>query len=444
MMGRGMIGMNVSEGQRLYSRAKRIIPGGTQLLSKRPEQYAPGLWPPYAKRAKGCVIQDIDGNSYIDMTTMGIGTCVLGYADDAVDTAVKDAVDAGSMCTLNFAEEVELAELLLALHPWAEKVRYARTGGEAMAQAIRIARAATGRERIVFCGYHGWHDWYLAGNLSGKDGLGDHLLKGLEPAGVPSGLSGTAIPFHYNDMQEFDAALSAGDVAAVVMEPIRYTEPRSGFLSHVRVRTRESGAVLICDEVTSGWRFATGGVHTLFGITPDMAVYAKAMGNGYPCGAVVGIGEVMEAAQSTFISSTYWTERIGSAASLATIHELMRRNAPAVLAKAGEAVQRSWRDAAGIHGLDITIEGRPALCRFAFSHDESDVLQTVLTQELLLRGILGNTSFYASLAHTDAEIERYAEALHEVFGIIARAVDSGNARSFLRGEVAVKGFTRLT
>ena len=177
--------MNTSRGQALYGKARSLLPGGSQLLSKRPEQFAPGLWPPYYERAVGCTLWDLDGNRYTDMTSMGIGSCILGYACPEVNEAVRRAVDAGSMTTLNCAEEVELAELLLELHPWAAKVRYARTGGEIMSVAVRIARASTGRDQIAFCGYHGWHDWYLAANLADNSTLDEHLLPGLSPKGVP-------------------------------------------------------------------------------------------------------------------------------------------------------------------------------------------------------------------------------------------------------------------
>ncbi len=434
----------ITRGQALYERAKQIIPGGTQLLSKRPELYAPHQWPPYASKSKGCTIWDLDGHAYLDMTTMGIGSCILGYADDVVNNAVKQAIDAGSMSTLNYAEEVELAELLISLHPWAQMVRFARSGGEILAQAIRIARASTGRERVVFCGYHGWHDWYLASNLQTGDQLGDHLLKGLEPRGVPSGLAGTAIPFHYNNRTELESALAIGEVAAVIMESVRYQEPEPGFLQFVAQETRKAGAVLIMDEVTAGFRHTVAGAHALYGIEPDMAVYAKALGNGFPCGAVVGKAEVMEAAQSTFISSTYWTERIGSVAALTTVKELIRRDVPSVLRETGLSVQKAWRETAAAHGISITIEGRPALCHYAINHDDAKVLGTLLTQEFLKRGILGNTSYYGSYAHTKDDVQRYADVLDDVFGVLAKAIDSGNPNGFLEGGCAVSGFTRLT
>ena len=193
----------MGKSQELYKRAKTMIPGGTQLLSKRPEMFLPGKWPAYYSKAKGCEVWDLDGNHYYDTCIMGVGANVLGYAYDEVDEAAKLAIDNGGMCTLNAPEEVLLAEKLLKLHPWADMVRYAKAGGEAMAMATRIARAATGKDIVLVCGYHGWHDWYLAANLVKGDPLADVHLKGLKPAGVPKGMAGTNLIFHYNNIQEF-------------------------------------------------------------------------------------------------------------------------------------------------------------------------------------------------------------------------------------------------
>ena len=190
----------IGRGQKLYLEAKEVIPGGTQLLSKRPEMFLPDLWPAYYSRAKGCRIWDLDGKEYIDASYMGIGANVLGYADDEVDAAAKEAVENGGMCTLNAPEEVYLAKELVRLHPWAQSVRYAKAGGEAMALAVRIARAYTKKDIVLFCGYHGWHDWYLSANLSDKDALNDQHIAGLEPLGVPSGLAGTNRPFQNNNI----------------------------------------------------------------------------------------------------------------------------------------------------------------------------------------------------------------------------------------------------
>jgi glutamate-1-semialdehyde aminotransferase len=350
------------------------------------------------------------------------------------------------MCTLNCPEEVELAETLLRLHPWAGMVRYARCGGEAMAIAVRIARARTGRDKIAFCGYHGWHDWYLAANLADDRNLDGHLLPGLEPAGVPRGLTGTSIPFRYNHPEEVEGLLASmgNTVAAVVMEPVRDHEPAPGFLARVQAAAREAGAVLIIDEVSAGFRLNTGGAHLIYDLAPDIAVYAKAMGNGYPMAAVVGTGEVMEAAQESFISSTYWTERIGPTAALATIEKYERERVPDHLVACGKTIQQCWRSAARESGLEIEAGGIPPLSHFSFVCTEPLPVQTLFTQEMLERGYLAGKSFYSSFAHQDGHIAGYAEAVRDVFEIVASALDRGTVMTKLKGPVAHSGFRRLT
>ncbi len=433
-------------GQRLYAKAKTRIPGGTQLLSKRPEMYLPDQWPSYYSRAQGVEVWDLDGNKYTDMSYNGTGACILGASDPDVDEAVKKAIDSGSMSTLNAPEEVELAELLCELHPWAEMVRYARSGGEAMAIAVRIARAKTRRDRLAFCGYHGWHDWYLAANLEEQTSLDGHLLPGLEPAGVPRGLLGTALPFRYNHLEELESILSRNrkELAAIVMEPIRDRDPQPDFLEGVRSLASESGAVLIFDEITSGFRLNTGGAHLLFGIEPDVAVFAKAISNGYPMAAIIGKANVMEAAQSTFISSTYWTERIGPTAALATIRKHRRFQVPKHLIRIGELAQAGWQAAAEQASLELEIGGIAPLSHFTFMCEEKQAARTLFTQLMLERGFLASGGFYATFAHQDKHVKNYLAAVREVFEIIAEAFEDKTLMAHLKGPVAHTGFRRLT
>ncbi len=432
-------------GQELYRRARVLIPGGTQLLTKRPEMHLPDHWPCYFRAAHGAELTDLDGNRLVDMSYSGVGACVLGYADHEVNDAVKHAIDSGSMTTLNGPEEVELAELLVEVHPWAEQVRYARTGGEAMAIAVRIARAATGRDRVAFCGYHGWHDWYLAANLGQDDALDGHLLPGLAPAGVPRGLQGTALPFHYNRLDELQAILSAhpGEIGAVVMEPIRGDRPQPGFLEGVRAAAREAGAVLVFDEITAGLRLCAGGAHLELGVEPDVAVLGKGLGNGFPVAAVIGRRPVMEAAQRTFISSTYWTDRVGPAAALATLRKHRERQVAHRLLRIGEMVQEGWRQTARAHGLEVEVGGIPPLAHFAFRHPEAEALRTAFTLLMLDRGFLATKAFYAMYAHEDDHVRRYLAAAYEVFGLLAEATRENRVGSLLRGPVAQSGFHRL-
>lgn len=433
-------------GQRLYVKAKARIPGGTQLLSKRPEMFLPDQWPSYYSRAKGVEVWDLDGIRYVDMSYNGIGACILGAADPEVDKAVRAAINAGSMSTLNAPEEVELADLLCELHPWAEMVRYARCGGEAMAMAVRIARAHTKRDKIAFCGYHGWHDWYLAANLAEDNALDGHLLPGLKPTGVPRGLLGTALPFRYNHIEELEAIASKhrGELAAVVMEPIRDHDPLPGFHRRVRQIADEAGAVLVIDEITAGFRLNSGGAHLLYGIEPDIAVFAKGMSNGYPMAAVLGKAQVMQAAQDTFISSTYWTDRIGPAAALATIRKHRRRDVSKHLIHMGTLVQQGWRDASGRSGLAIEVGGIAPLGHFAFEGEQKQAARTLFTQLMLERGFLATGAFYATFAHTEKHVRSYLKALEEVFETVADAMRKSLLMKQLTGPVAHTGFARLT
>jgi len=435
--------MNCEKGINLWNKAKKLIPGGSQLLSKRSEMFLPDQWPSYYKKAKGVEIWDLDDNKFIDMSIMGVGACTLGYADNDVDMAVKNVIDNGSMATLNAPEEIELAELLIELHPWAELVRYARTGGEAMAIAVRIARAYTKKDKLAFCGYHGWHDWYLSSNLADNANLDGHLLPGLDPNGVPRGLMKTAIPFEYNKIEQLERIISENEIGTIVVEPIRHQEPKDNFLRKIRDIADEIGAVLVFDEITAGWRFTIGGAHLLFDVTPDIAVMGKAMSNGYPMSAIIG-KNVMDAAQTSFISSTYWTERIGPAAAIATIRKMKENKLPAHLDQIGGLIGDGWKKLAEKHSIKISLLPPNALVTFSFDYDDALALKTLFTQEMLKRGYLAGPSVYVSYAHNEKIVKDYLETVDEVFGIIKQTINDNNINELLEGPVAHAGFQRLT
>lgn len=436
----------MNKGVELWKRAKKIIPGGSQLLSKRSEMFLPNQWPSYYSKAKGIEIWDLDGKKYIDMSIMGIGSCILGYADEDVNKAVKDRIDRGNMATLNCPEEVELAEKLLSLNKWAGMVRYARTGGETMGIAVRIARAHAKRDKLAFCGYHGWQDWYLATNLKDKDGLNDHLLKGLDPTGVPQNLKGTSLPFHYNKIEELEAIADKNkDLGAIVMEVWRDKKPEKDFLKKVRKIADDVGAVLVFDEITSAWRMTIGGVYPLFGVEPDIIAFGKTMSNGYPMGAVVGRSEVMDAAQGSFISSTYWTEGIGPSASLATISKLEKHNVPKHIVATGESIGKTLEKAAQETGVKIRVDyGFPPIMHFDFEYPNKQEIATLFTQEMLAKGYLASRGIYVCYCHKKEDVEKYGETVKEVFGILKKAIDEGKVEKMLRGPVAHTGFQRLT
>lgn len=423
------------------------MPGGSQLLSKRAEMFLPGGWPSYYTKAKGIEVTDLDGNRYLDFSLMGVGSCILGYADTDVNRAVKKAVDAGSISTLNCPEEVELAELLCTLHPWAQMCRFARTGGEAMAVAVRIARAKSGKDGVALCGYHGWSDWYLAANLGDKKSLDGHLLPGLAPRGVPRALKGSVLTFAYNDIQVLEKIVKEHkDIGVIVVEPMRHQEPQKGFLQEVKKIAERVGAVLIFDEISIGWRLNVGGVHMVLGVHPDIAVFAKAMSNGYPMSAVIGSRKVMQVAQESFISSTYWTERVGPVAALATLKKMQRVNLPAHLKRIGGLIGEGWETLAKKHGLKLKVVFTPeALISFSFDYgEESQAIRTLFTQEMLRLGYLASGSVYVSYAHKERDIRAYLRAADEVFSILAQAIRAKTVLTMLHGPVAHVGFKRLT
>ena len=431
-------------GQNLYKKAKKIIPGGTMLLSKRPELFLPENWPSYFSKTKGCQVWDLDDNEYTDMSIMGIGTNTLGYGNDEVDAAVMETVKKGNMSTLSCPEEVYLAEKLIEINPWADMVRFARSGGEANSIAIRIARAASGKDKVAICGYHGWHDWYLSANHNEGDELSGHLLPGLTPNGVPKNLKDTVYPFHYNNFDELLKIVDQNDIGVIKMEVVRNFGPEDDFLQKVRDLATSRNIVLIFDECTSGFRETFGGIYKKYGVEPDMAMYGKTIGNGYALTAVVGKRSVMEAAQKTFISSTFWTERIGPTAALATLKVMEQTKSWETITEQGKKMQNGWSDLANKHEVDITINGIPSLSTYSFNSDHGMEYKTFVTQEMLKKGFLASTNFYACTAHTDDKIAAYFDALDDVYHTISQC-EKGNKTisELLEGPVCHSGFKRL-
>jgi len=436
-------GATMSSGQKLWTRAKKVIPGGTMLLSKRPDMFLPEGWPCYYSKSKGCEVWDLDKNKFTDMSIMGIGTNILGYCHPEIDEAVIKTVGAGNMSTLNCPEEVELSERLVAIHPWADMVRLARSGGEANAIAIRIARAFTGKDKVAVCGYHGWHDWYLSANLSDKEGLDGHLLPGLDPLGVPRNLQNSVLPFNYNDIDSLELLLKTHDIGVIKMEVTRNMGPSEGFLETIRQICNEKGIVLIFDECTSGFRETFGGIHKKYDVEPDMAMFGKALGNGYAITAVIGKRNVMDAAQNTFISSTFWTERIGPTAALKTLEVMEREKSWESITAIGSDIISRWKLLAERKDLAINCSGIPALASFSFESPNALAYKTLITQELLANGFLAGTSIYVSTAHTEEKIAEYFFHLDKVFDLIRDCESGLDVLSLLNGPVCNSGFKRL-
>lgn len=432
--------------QEYYNKAKVLIPGGTQLLSKRPEQFLPNEWPAYFSKAEGCKVWDLDNKEYIDMSYMGIGANILGYTDKDVDSAVIEAIKLGNSTTLNAPEEVDLAELLIEIHPWADMVRYAKTGGEAMAQAVRIARAHTKKDKVLFCGYHGWHDWYLAANLADDEALDGHLIKGLSPNGVPRGLRNTAFPFRYNDIEAFRNLINEhkGEIGAVVMEAVRNIMPDEGFLEEIREITKRENIPFIIDEISSGWRSCLGGAHNMLNIEPDISVFAKGMSNGYPMAAIIGRKKFMDSAQDSFISSTYWTDRIGPVAAIAAIKKMRDLKVSDHLNSMGEMVQKGWLSVAKEADIKIHVSGIYPLGHFEFEYDNPLELKTLFTKLMLKRGFLATNAYYACYAHKKEHILSYINATKEAFKEIKEAIEQNRVMDAIGGDICHTGFQRLT
>ena len=405
-------------GQKIWKRAKKIIPGGNMLLSKRPEFYLENKWPTYFSRAKDCFLWDLDGNKFLDMSMMGVGTNILGYGNTYVDKKVNEVVKKGNMSTLNCKEEVLLAEKLLELHPWAEMCKFTRSGGEANAVAIRIARAYTNKQKVLVCGYHGWHDWYLAANLK-KDGLEKHLLKGISPVGVPKELAKTIYTFDYNDFKNLMKIIKSDDKIGIIkMEVARNYLPKSNFLKNIRDICNKKNIILIFDECTSGFRGAFGGLHKLFNVTPDIAIFGKALGNGYAINAIIGKKGIMQKANETFISSTFWTERIGPTAALATLKEFEKNKTWKVITSKGNSIRKKWLQIAKKNKVKIQILGIPAISSFVFKSKNNLKYRTLITQELLKDKILATNTIYLCIKHDKKYIDKYLKSLNKVFKLI--------------------------
>jgi glutamate-1-semialdehyde aminotransferase len=437
--------MKSNQGKKLWDDALSVIPGGNGLLSKRPDRYAKDIWPVYYSKAKGCQIWDLDDNVYIDMAQNGLGTAILGYADDDVNQSVIKAIHNGVNTTLNAPEEVELAQKLLELNPTMGGVKFARGGGEAMSLAVRIARTHTKRDKVAFSGYHGWTDWYLATNLSSESNLDEHLLPGLDPSGVPSGLCGTAFPFKYNDINDFKKLLEQhDDIGIIVLEGARYDLPSADFLKAIDIESKRKDIVVIVDEITSGLRMSESGVYRLFDFDPDIAVYGKALGNGFAISAVVGKKEVMDSAQDTFISSTMWTERVGFVAGLATLNKLTDCSVHKHLIEVGTHIGNGWSELAKKYELDIFITDYKPLITFKLNYGEANnSIATLFIQEMLKRGYLASTSIYVTYAHSIEIADKYLKNVDKVFKIMSDAIKNNNVFDLLETEVRTDMFKRL-
>tara|TARA_B100000965_G_scaffold387921_1_gene391868 strand:- start:720 stop:2033 length:1314 start_codon:yes stop_codon:yes gene_type:complete len=434
---------SIKKSQKLYKRAKKIIPGGNMLLSKKPELFLPDGWPAYYLKTKGCEIWDLDHNKFFDLSLMGVGTNILGYSNKKVDLAVNKIIKTGNLSTLNCKEEVVLAEQLIKIHPWADMVKFARTGGEANAIAIRIARAASGKDNVAFCGYHGWHDWYLATNIKSKKNLNQHLLKGIQTKGVPSNLKGSIFPFEYNNFNQLKNLIKKNKIGVICMEVMRNDYPKDNFLQKVRQIANKNNIVLIFDECTSGFRKNFGGLHLHFKVNPDIAIFGKALGNGYAITSIIGKRNIMETAQKSFISSTFWTERIGPAAAIETLNQMKKLKSWKIIDSNGKYIIKKWKYLAKKYDLQLEVKGLPALCSFLFKSKNNDKYKALITQELLKKGFLASNTVYSSIAHKRYIVDKYLEELEKVFLKIQNCENGQNINKYLNFGTPQKKFERM-
>ena len=374
--------MKIKNGISLYNFAKTIIPGGTTLFSKRSELHLPNKWPAYFSKAKKIYVWDINGEKYLDMFC-AVGTSVLGYSNDQVNKSVSKVIKKGNMTTLSCPEEVSLAQKLINHHPWASMAKFTRGGGEANSLAIRIARTNTKKKNVAFCGYHGWHDWYLSANLNSRNNLDQHLMSGLNYDGIPDNLKNTSFPFPFNNYEYLLKLIEKKKIGIIKMEVMRNFKPQNNFLKKVRNICNKKKIILIFDECTSGYREIMGGIHLKFKVNPDMAIFGKALGNGYPINAILGKREVMEGAQKTFISSTFWTERIGPAAALKTLEVMENIKSWEIITETGKNIGDRWKKLAEKYNISLKISGLPALINFTIESNNWFKYKTYITQEML-------------------------------------------------------------
>jgi len=434
----------MNKGQALLKKVKKIIPGSNGLLSKRSEMFLPGLWPAYYKKAKGCKVWDLNNKMYYDFAGMGVTSCVLGYSNTAINKSLTNGLKNGSMCTLNAPEEFDLAKKLLKIHKWSDMAKFCKSGGEACMVAIRIARAFTNKDNIAFCGYHGWHDWYLATNMSSRKNLDNQLLPGLKTRGVSNTFKNTIKPFFYNDIDSLKKLFQnkKNNIGIIIMEPTRGVMPELNFLKKVKTIAKKNNAILIFDEITSGFKDNYGGIHLKLNVNPDMAIFGKSIGNGYPISAVIGKREIMNVAQDTFISSTMWTDRLGFIAANETLKLLKKYSVNKIISSYGDIIKNGWIKISKKHKIDISISGLRTILYLKFNYKNNSEITTFFTQEMLKKGYLAGSQVATSYAYNKIIIKNYLKEVDLVFAKIKIFLDKGKFP--LKGKVKHSTFKRLT
>lgn len=403
--------MNINK--KTWERSKKIILRGNSLFSKNPENFSKD-WPAYFDKAKGCEIWSIDKKKYTDYSYMGIGTNILGYSNSKIDNHVKKIISKGTMSTLNCVEEVSLSQKLIKMHPWSSMCKFTRTGAEASAVAIRIGRIYSKKNKIAICGYHGWHDWYLSVNLKGKKKLDTHLFKNLNIDGVDKNLKNSSVAFKHNDLNSFKRIVRKNkDIGVVIMEVERFEEVNKKFLQYIRNYTKKNKIALIFDECTSGFRQTFGGLHLKYKINPDICILGKALGNGYPINAVIGRRQIMHKAEKSFISSTFWSDRIGPAAALKTLEIMEKERSWVKLKNLGKFFKKKFRFVLNKNNIAGDVIGNGSLLQFKLSKVNDMYLKKYLASEMLKKNILASNVIYLSTAHSEKLLEKFFNQLDE-------------------------------
>ena len=423
----------ITKSQEIFKKVEEgLIPGYTQLLAKGPEQWTKGIAPIYLKKGKGARVWDVDDNEYIDIN-MAVGPLVLGYCYDKVDEAIKKQLEDGITFSLTHPLEVELSEKITELIPCAESVRISKTGCDAASAAVRIARAFTGREKVLSCGYHGWHDWYIS--VTDRN------------AGIPKAVQDLTFTFNYNDIESLKDSIDE-DTACVIMEPTVFHEPREGFLEEVKEICHKNGSLLIFDEIWTGFRLNIGGAQTHFGVTPDLATFSKAMANGMPISIVCGRKDVMKVLEhDVFFFTTFGGEALSLAASVATIDELVEKNVPAHLDRQGAKLKDGYNKIAEDLGMDYTKAiGFNYRSMVTYDPKAGDPLlqKTLVQQEMIKRGVLWGGFHTMCYSHTDADMDFIVKAYAEVLPILKDAVDNNKLKESLLGEPLKPVFRKTT
>ena len=429
--------MKIKNGVDLYNYAKTVIPGGTTLFSKRSELHLPNKWPAYFTKANKLNIWDLKGNKFLDMF-FAVGTSILGYKNNNIDKSVLKNINKGNLTTLNCPEEVLLAKQIIQHHPWSSMAKFTRGGGEANALAIRIARANTKKKNVAFCGYHGWHDWYLSSNIGSKKNLDQHLMSGLNYEGIPENLKDTSFPFPYNDFEYLLELIRKKNIGIIKMEVMRNLEPQDNYLQKIRKICNEKKIILIFDECTSGYRENMGGIHLKYKINPDMAIFGKSLGSGYAINAIIGKKHIMKKAENTFVSSTFWGERIGYTAALSSIKEFKRLNVFKKIENNGKLIKSIWLDLSKKHNVPIKVKGRNCILSFEFFKNHTQ-RKTYLTQEMLKNKILATNLIYITIFHNKKNIKKYIKILEKVFSDISKK----NIKNILKSKICFKPINRI-